>query len=114
MEILFVLVPVFIVGVFVVILFALGKGLAEWADNNRRPVESVPARMVAKRTETSGSVSGNTGGMVSTWYYATFELEDGERREFSVRGTVYGQLAEHDAGILTYQGTRFHGFERSS
>jgi hypothetical protein len=114
MEILFVLVPLFIIGVFLVILFAMGKGIAEWIDNNRRPIESVPARVVAKRTETSGNVSGNSGGMVSTWYYATFEFDDGERREFSIRGRDFGQLAERDQGLLTFQGTRFHGFERTT
>jgi hypothetical protein len=31
-----------------------------------------------------------TGGMVSTWYYVTFEMEDGQRHEFS----LYRMLAE--------------------
>jgi hypothetical protein len=112
-EILFVIVPVFIGVVFIIILVQIGKQVAEWAVNNRRPVLSVPARVVTKRSATSGNVSQTTGGHVSTAYYATFELETGERKEFSLYGKEYGLLAEGDDGILTYQGTRYHGFERS-
>jgi hypothetical protein len=111
-EILFVIVPVFIGVVFIIIAVQIGKQVAEWADNNSRPVLSVPARVVTKRSATSGSVSSNTGGSVSTSYYATFELEGGERKEFSLYGKDYGMLAEGDEGTLTYQGTRYHGFQR--
>jgi hypothetical protein len=47
-----------------------------------------------------------------TAYFATFELESGERLEFVLSGRAYGLLAEGDSGTLTYQGTRYHGFER--
>ena len=113
---LFTIVPVFIGVVFVivigVIIFQAGKGIAEWSHNNSQPVLSVPARLVSKRTATSGSVSSNSGGQVSTSYFATFELGSGERLEFSMSGKGYGLLAEGDAGTLTYQGTRYHGFQR--
>jgi hypothetical protein len=113
---MFTIVPIFIGVVFVVVLGVIivsaAKGIAEWSHNNSQPVLSVPARVVAKRTAISGSVSSNTGGQVSTAYFATFELESGERLEFSMYGRVYGLLAEGDAGTLTYQGTRYHGFQR--
>jgi hypothetical protein len=115
-DILFVIVPVFIGIVFVIVIgtfiFMAVKGLAEWSHNNSQPVLSVPARVVAKRTATSGSASSNIGGSVSTSYYATFELESGERLEFSLYGKGYGLLVEGDEGTLTYQGTRYHGFQR--
>jgi hypothetical protein len=85
-----------------------GKAIAQWLDNNRSPVLSEPARFVAKRAQTSGDV----GGRVSTWYFVTFELPSGDRKEFSVRGKEYGMLTEGDEGLLTYQGTRYHRFER--
>ena len=50
--------------------------------------------------------------MTSTWYYATFELASGERREFSLSGPEYGLLADGDEGRLTYQGTLFRHFDR--
>jgi hypothetical protein len=111
-EILFVIVPIFFVVVVVIIVFQIAKQAAEWADNNSKPVLSAPARVITKRTATSGSVSQNAGGQVSTAYFATFELETGERMEFSIYGNAYGMLAEGDQGTLTYQGTRYHGFER--
>ena len=47
-----------------------------------------------------------------THYYATFEVESGDRMEFELRGSEYGLLAEGDLGKLTFQGTRYLGFER--
>ena len=115
MEGLFTLVPVIIFVAFVVvigtIIVSAGKGMAEWSDNNAQPVRTVPARVVAKRPETRGT-SGPNGGSVSTTYYVTFELEAGERVEYALGGKEYGLLAEGDAGTLTYQGTRYHGFDR--
>jgi Uncharacterized protein conserved in bacteria (DUF2199)/Protein of unknown function (DUF2500) len=46
--------------------------------------------------------------------YVELEPTDhtGDRREFSISGNEYGMLAEGDEGRLTYQGTRYRGFER--
>ena len=48
----------------------------------------------------------------STSYYVTFQVESGDRMELSVRGKEYGLLAEGDYGRLTFQGTRYLGFQR--
>ena len=48
----------------------------------------------------------------STFYYTTFEVESGDRMELAVSGQDFGMLAEGDTGRLTFQGTRFKGFER--
>ena len=42
-----------------------------------------------------------------------FEVESGDRMEFSVYGEEYGMLAEGDEGKLTFQGSRYLGFERT-
>ena len=47
-----------------------------------------------------------------TSYYATFQVESGDRMNWSVSGTEYGMLAEGDMGRLTFQGTRYLSFER--
>ena len=116
MEIMFVLVPVFIAVIFVVvigtILYKAAAGLAEWQNNNQQPTLSVPAHVVTKRTEVVGHGTGNSGYNSTTYYYATFDLEGGERKEFWISGKEYGLLAEGDVGTLTYQGTRYHGFQR--
>jgi hypothetical protein len=112
-EILFFIVPVFIGAVFLFVLFQIAKQIAEWADSNSKPILSQPARVVTKRSATSGNVSHNSVGGVSTSYYATFEYDTDERKEFWLDGGAYGLLAEGDEGTLTYQGTRYHGFARS-
>lgn len=94
--------------VFGIIAVVIFRGLAERARNNASPVESVPAKVVAKRTETSGM----SGGSVWTRYHVTFEREDGVRREYEVEGEDFGVLVEGDRGTLTHQGTRYKGFER--
>ena len=46
-------------------------------------------------------------------YYVIFEVESGVWMEFSVYGEEYGMLAEGDEGKLTFQGSRYLGFERT-
>lgn len=43
----------------------------------------------------------------------TFQVESGDRMEFSVIGSEYGMLAEGDCGKLSLQGTRYLSFERN-
>lgn len=67
------------------------------------------AKVVTKRTEVSGG-SENFGS--STFFFVTFQFENGERLEFGVFGKEHGMLCEGDLGILTYQGTRYLEFNR--
>lgn len=91
------------------IVFTLIRGVGQWHKNNGSPQLTVDASVVSRRTEVSGG-GGDT--MASTWYYATFQVESGDRIEFSLSGREYGLLAEGDVGRLTFQGTRYLGFER--
>jgi hypothetical protein len=50
--------------------------------------------------------------MASTSYYATFEFDTGDRQELHIPRQDFGMLSEGDAGMLTFQGTRFLSFER--
>ena len=109
-----------LVAVFCVILVgAIGYGLFVWIRNNKSPRETVGARVVTKRIKVSGSghsLGGHTTAVHSstfTRYFVTFELENGKRLEFHVKGTESGMLAEGDTGTLTYQGTRYLGFDRT-
>lgn len=104
--------PILIIALIVgLLLFAVVRSLLEWQSNNQQPVLSISAKVVTKRTKVRGS-SGNGGGMTRTYYYCTFEDESSTRREFRISGREYGQLVEGDEGTLTYQGTRYHGFQR--
>lgn len=49
----------------------------------------------------------------STTYYATFQVESGDRLELCVSGGESGLLVEGDRDRLTFQGARYLGFERS-
>jgi hypothetical protein len=91
----------------------LWQSFRRWHYNFSRPVATYPARVVVKRTETTGQMSTfHHGGRVDTWYYVTFEFTSGERREYEVSGADYGLVTEGDQGHLTFKGTEFYGFER--
>ncbi len=114
-SIMEIFVPLFFIIVFAIAIFNIVKGVKEWSHNNKQPVLSVAAKIVAKRSYTSNSVSNHNGHHhhhTSTSYYVTFQVESGDRMEFRVSGKEYGLLAEDDIGKLTFQGTRYHKFER--
>ena len=105
-----------------VIIYAVARSILTWHKNNNSPRLSVDAVAVTKRMnvsnhrhtnadDTAGVHSGFTSS--STYYYVTFQVESGDRMELSVSGQEYGMLAEGDRGKLTFQGTRYLGFERS-
>lgn len=118
-PIMFSIVFVIVIGVFIVTIV---QGLRTWNKNNHSPRLTVAATVVSKRTEVSHHSHANAGDMTgahgfhttsSTSYYVTFEVESGDRMEFSVAGTEYGMLAEGDTGRLSFQGTRYLAFERT-
>ncbi len=95
---------------FVLILV---RNLSEWNRNNHCPVLTVQAKVAAKRSSTSlHSNAPNQGYTPHTVYYATFQVESGDRMELRLSGREYGLLAEGDKGRLTFQGSRFRSFER--
>lgn len=100
------------------ILFTIIQGLKQWNKNNNSPRLTVPAEVVAKRNSIrwhrhSGGGSGHMGHTTTyTSYYVTFQVESGDRMELMMSGGEYGLLIEGDTGNLTFQGTRYLGFER--
>jgi hypothetical protein len=105
--------PLLFLIVLGVILFKIFRGVAEWKHNNKQPILTVNSKVVSKRTKTSRHMH-NHGGHhhVTTDYYGTFEVESGDRLELLLTGKEFGQLAEGDVGKLTFQGTRYHDFQR--
>jgi hypothetical protein len=119
--IMFTLVPIFIgvVAVIIVgaILFAIFSGVKQWNYNNKQPVLTVVSKVVSKRSKVSTSSTNQNDQMhssTSTTYYATFEVESGDRLEFSIKDREFGLLAEGDQGMLTFQGTRYLSFNRET
>lgn len=109
------LVTIMFVVVFGIIIFTIIKGISQWSKNNAAPRLTVDAIIVTKRTNVSRhSSSSSMHHHTSTTYYITFQVESGDRMELSVSGAEYGMLAEGDCGRLTFQGTRYLGFERNA
>ena len=114
-PIMFSLVFILVIGVFVVTAV---KGISQWNKNNHAPRLTVPATVIAKRTNVSHHHHHNHAGTGmghtthSTSYYVTFQVESGDRMELHLAGHEYGLLVEGDQGKLTFQGTRYLGFER--
>lgn len=77
-----------------------------FADNT--PVQSYRARITSRRSAISPLQS------INTLHFATFEDDNGDRRELSLSGSQYGLIAEGDYGLLHYQGQRFLSFVRES
>ena len=113
LTIMFYLVFFMVMATFVV---ALVKNITQWNKNNNSPRLTVPARIVAKRTNHTRHRHSGTHGhhhtSTSTSYYVTFEVESGDRMELQMPGHEYGLLVEGDQGQLTFQGTRYLGFQR--
>lgn len=109
---LFSIIFIIVIGV---IIFTIIKGIAQWSYNNQQPEISVTARVTGKRTHSSHHnhmMNDHMHHSTSTSYYATFEVESGDRKELRVSGHEFGMLSEGDIGTLTFQGTRYLGFER--
>lgn len=96
-------------------LFIILRGLLQWNKNNHSPRLTVEAKIVSKRMAVTHHNGGAHGEHMSTStsYYVTFQVESGDRMELSVGGSEYGMLAEGDQGKLTFQGTRYLGFQRN-
>lgn len=102
--------------ILAMIVITMLRSLLQWNKNNHSPRLTVPATVVTKCSSTTHSHHNTgTGAMhtsTSTSYYATFQVESGDRMELRISGTEYGMLAEGDYGMLTFQGTRYLSFER--
>lgn len=114
--------PVMFLLIFGIILFTFISGIRTWNKNNNSPRLTVEARVTAKRQNTTHHnepVGGDTSGThgyhttTSTSYCVAFDVESGDRMEFSVYGEEYGMLAEGDEEKLIFQGSRYLGFERA-
>lgn len=98
---------IFVLFVIVFIVFALKGALGDQLRSVSAPEVCSRAVVVAKRTHMT------RGENASTSYHATFEFEDGTRKELWLSGGQYGYIAEGDVGMLTSKGSRFISFRRT-
>lgn len=114
---------VVLIAVFAILLIGvIGRGLWVWNRNNHSPQQTVGAQVVTKRMKVTGygrttmgyvSTMHDLGSSTRTRYFATFEIEDGRRVELCVNDREFSMLAEGDQGWLSFQGTRYLGFDRA-
>ena len=111
--ILFFLAFLVIIAIFVIMLV---RGISTWNRNNHAPRLTVTAQVVAKRMDVShhhrSAGTDQYGNTSASSYYVTFQVESGDRIELSMTGYEYGMLVEGDMGNLSFQGSRYLGFER--
>ena len=117
MEFMFSVFPILFTMVFLLvfgtIVYTIFKSIKQEHKNNHSPRLTVEAKVVAKRTNFHRHSGNNhTAGHTHTTYFVTFEVKSGDRMELSVLGHEYGMLVEGDFGELSFQGTRYLGFER--
>lgn len=120
LSILGILVVAFVIGMFV---FIIVKVIREKAKNDASPRLTVDAFVASKYTRTSSTnqpMAGDPTGahgfhtISTTHYFVTFEVTSGDRMGFEVDEAEYAMLAEGDTGRLSFQGTRYLGFEREA
>lgn len=102
--------------IIIVFIVMLIRGVFRWHSNNQSPRLTVEATVVSRHEDVSVHHHNQGDGINhvshSTTYYVTFQVASGDRMQFAVPGSEYGFLVEGDCGMLSFQGTRYLGFER--
>lgn len=115
-PLMFLVVFIFIIST---IVGSLVSGAKRKHKNDQSPRVTADAKVVSKRMQVGQNrqSSGDNDMMRSytySKYFVTFEFENGDRLELLVDGSDYGLLVEGDTGKLSFQGTRYLGFQRGS
>ena len=97
--------------VFALFIFILVKNIGQWIQNENAPRLTVDAMIVDKRRATHHHHAGGHHHH-SHSYHVTFQMDSGDRMELRVRRDEYGVLEVGEQGRLSFQGTRYLGFER--
>ena len=102
---------IFVIIWFILFFWIIGKGIAQFIENENSPVLTGPATIVDMRRKTHHHHSNGHHHHTHS-YHITFEKDDGQCLELKVKRYEYNELAIGDRGVLTHQGTRYKGFER--
>ena len=101
----------FVILFFIVFFAALGKNIAQWFKNESSPRLTVPAKIVDMQRKTHHHHTHGHHHHTHN-YHVTFEVESGDRMELKVSRDEYGMLMVGESGKVSFQGTRYLGFER--
>ena len=96
-----------------IVIGGLFHNISRWHKDEKSPRLTVDATVISRRTARSRPMTNKRySGRDYTNYYATFQFESGDRMELQMQGHEYGLIVEGDRGKLSFQGTRYLGFER--
>lgn len=112
LGVIYIIIFLLVIGFFIAIFARI---IGQKRQNDRSPRLTVSATVVSKRGDVTVHHHDHDGmhhHTTSTTYYATFQVQSGDRMELPVPATEYGLLIEGDEGDLTFQGTRFLSFDR--
>ena len=84
-------------------LWLLSRLLKSIFSSISAPIISQEARIISRRQQTAKGI---------TYPFATFEFNDGSRRELVIVNGDYGILKEGDTGTVRYKGRYYKGFVR--
>ncbi len=118
-NIFFPIFTIMFITIFGFFIYGVIKSIQQNAKNKASPVLSVEAKVVSKRMDVSHHTTSNQNmdhssfSSSSSYYYATFQVESGDRIELRLSGKEYGMLVEGDLGKLTFQGSRYLDFKRN-
>lgn len=102
----------FLTVIFFILFFAVViKNIGQWFRNENSPRLTVPAKIVDMQRKTHHHHT-NGHHHHSHTYHVTFEVESGDRMELKVSRSVYDMLTVGESGKVSFQGTRYLGFER--
>ena len=102
---------IFVVLFFILFFAVIAKNVGQWFKNENSPRLTVPAKIVDMRRHTHHHHSNGHHHHTHT-YHVTFEVESGDRMELKVSRNEYGMLVVGDSGRVSFQGTRYLGFEQ--
>lgn len=104
-DAIFTIAPILMGLMFIAVIGMIIKQAVGYAADKQKPVIPVQAKIMAKRTHVWGEHSHTT-------YFATFELENGERIELQIPDNQIGYMIEGDQGTLSFQGALFVTFKK--
>ena len=100
------------------ILFALLRGLYIWNKNNHSPRVTEEAEVYTKRQDFSTFTNRSRNTQFGSYrsirvrYFVVFQTKNSGAVKLKVSSDDFDMLREGEKGLLTFQGTRFLGFEK--
>lgn len=115
LNILVVIISVILISLLSFYFIAIFKVALSWSDSCSHSKVSIVSKVICVRQELKSSQIKNHAHMrIAARYYATFDIGNGEQKEFILMPRHYALLEKGDCGTLTYRGECFISFVKES